>query len=206
MYIPKHFVQSDPAVLLDVMRRHDFATLISTIDGAPFAAHVPLLVSMADGVTTIAGHVARANPHWQAMLSDPAALVIFHGPHTYVSPTLYEDANMVPTWNYIAVHARGNVVIDHSDAGKLAILSALIAHNEPGYQAQFDQMDNERRTAMLGAIVGFTMRVDQLEGKFKLGQHRLTGEKPAMQGTHETGGENQQAIAGWMKRLGYWPA
>lgn len=204
MYVPTHFAQDDPALLLEVMQRYAFATLISIIDGAPFASHVPVLAHEIDGVLQIDGHVARANVHWQALQSDPQALVIFHGPHTYFSPTLYEGKNFVPTWNYIAVHASGLTRIEHSDEIKLAMLKSLIAANEPSYQAQFDRLDDAYRNGNLNAIVAFRLTVSKLEGKFKLGQHRLAVTKPEAQVLHELGNDNQRDIAAWMKQLGYW--
>ncbi len=204
MYVPKHFAQDDPALLLEVMQRYAFATLISTVDGAPFASHIPVLPREIEGVLQIEGHVARANPHWEALQSDPRALVIFHGPHTYFSPTLYDGKNFVPTWNYIAVHASGQIRIEHSDEAKLAMLKALIASNEPGYQAQFDELDEAYRNGNLNAIVAFRLIVTKLEGKFKLGQHRLAVTKPEAQTLYETGDDNQRDIAAWMKQLGYW--
>ncbi len=204
MYIPRHFSQDDPAILLEVMQRHNFATLVSTHDGGPFATHLPVLARLDDGVIRIAGHFARANPHWKALETDPHALAIFHGPHTYISPTLYQSKNRVPTWNYIAVHATGCVTVDHTADAKIGMLSNLIAHHEPAYQDQFDGIDSSLRDGLLNAIVAFELVVEKLEGKFKLGQHRLAEDKPEMQAWHEQGGENEQAIAVWMKRLGYW--
>ncbi len=86
----------------------------------------------------------------------------------------------------------------------MGTLSKLIAHHEPAYQAQFKTLDTGLRDGLLNGIVAFDIAVDKLEGKFKLGQHRLAEDKPEMQSVHEQGGENEQAIAEWMKRLGYW--
>ncbi len=205
MYLPKHFEQNDPALLLEVMRQYTFATLVSLVDGAQFATHVPVVASEVDGIIEINGHVARANAHWRGMQSSPEVLMIFHGPHAYISPTHYTQQNRVPTWNYIAVHASGTATVHETDAAKLAILAESIGHHEPAYRAQFDALDAQFRAAMLHAIVGFTIQVEQLQGKFKLGQHRLADDKPELQAWHEAGGENEQAIASWMQRLGYWP-
>ena len=208
MYLPAHFEQSDPDILLEVMQRHNFATMVSLVDGELFATHVPVLVrpvaGAADGTQEIVGHMARANAHWRALQTSPAALVIFQGPHTYISPTLFSQANRVPTWNYIVVHANGSAVVDESDVGKVALLEALIAHHEAAYQPRFEALDPGMREGLLGAIVGFTIRIERLQGKFKIGQHRLAGDRPEMQAWHEAGGENERALAGWMKRLGYW--
>lgn len=206
MYVPKHFEQNDPAVLLEVMRAHNFATLVSNLDGKPFATHVPVVMRELDGVITVAGHLARANPQWQALESSAATLMIFQGPHTYISPALYAKSNMVPTWNYIAIHASGKAVIDHTVKGKMALLTESIAHHEPAYRPQFDAMEPGLLTSMMNAIVGFTIEVEQLQGKFKLGQHRLAEARPEMQAWHAAGGENERALAEWMKRLGYWAA
>lgn len=204
MYIPKYFSQDDPAVLLEVMQRYDFATLITTLDGAPSATHVPVLARRTDGVLHISGHLARANPHWQTLQDGATALVIFNGPHTYISPTLYQPTAMVPTWNYIAVHASGKPTVDHSAHAKLALLRAQVAHHEPSWQASFDEFETCFLDSMLNAIVAFDITVSKVEGKFKLGQHRLAQNRPEMQQSHETGDDDRRDIADWMKRLGYW--
>jgi transcriptional regulator len=204
MYIPPHFSKDDPAVLLEVMQQYSFATLVSNHDGAPFATHLPVSSRVESGVVRIGAHVARANPHWKALETDPQALVIFHGPHTYISPTLYKSKDRVPTWNYIAVHARGRAAVDHSASAKLRILSTLIAEHEPAYRAQFEAITPDLRDGLINAIVAIDITVESLEGKFKLGQHRLADDTPQMQTRHEQGGENERAIAAWMKRLGHW--
>lgn len=204
MYNPAHFAQDDPDLLLEVMRQYSFASLISNRDGLPFASHLPLSVYKDGANLRIDGHFARANPHWSALEADPRAMVIFQGPHSYVSPTLYQSNNRVPTWNYIAVHAVGKVALDHSAAGKTKMLRALITQNEPAYLAQFETLEQKYLDGMLNAIIGFSIVVESVEGKFKLGQHRLADDKPELRQQHEEGGENQRQIAQWMQRLGYW--
>lgn len=206
MYIPSHSTQDDPAILLEVMQRHNFATIISNVNGVPFATHLPMLIRRDGDTFHIEGHFARANPHWQALESDPKALVVFQGPHTYISPALLNNANRVPTWNYIAVHATGSVTIDHTPEAKLRMLSKLIAQHEPGYQAQFGAMNPELSGRLVHAIVAFEMKVGKLEGKFKLDQHRLADNSPELWSSLAQGGENERGLAEWMKRLGYWPA
>jgi transcriptional regulator len=204
MYVPAHFAQEDPALLLEVMQQESFATLVSVVDGAPFATHLPVLARTEGETTYIEGHFARANPHWKGLEKDPVALVIFQGPHAYISPTLYTSSERVPTWNYVAVHATGRITLEHGRDAKLGMLSRLVAHHEPSYQAQFDAIGGGMVDGLLQAIVAFDIKVDRLEGKFKLGQHRLAGDKPEMRSWLEQGGEDQRALAGWMKRLGYW--
>ncbi|MGZ5780847.1 MAG: FMN-binding negative transcriptional regulator, partial [Burkholderiaceae bacterium] len=184
----------------------NFAMLVSNVDGAPYATHLPMFIQRDGDTFHIEGHFARANPHWQALEADPKALVVFQGPHTYISPGLLNNPKRVPTWNYIAVHASGLVKIDHATEAKLSMLSKLIAQHEPGYQAQFDAMDAEFSSRLVNAIVAFEMKVEKLEGKFKLDQHRLADNSPELWSLLEQGGENERGLAEWMKRLGYWPA
>lgn len=204
MYVPAHFAHDDRADLFSVMRQNNFATIVSNLEGAPFATHAPLLVRENEaGDVIIEGHVAAANPHALA-LGGATVLVVFHGPHAYISPTSYRSANRVPTWNYIAVHASGRARTINDAAGKMAILSHLIEFHEPGFAPRLAEFDPGFRDSLVAAIVGFEIEVDKLEGKFKLGQNRLSDNLPALQAAHEAGGENQRALAAWMKKLGYW--
>src|SRR5262245_33499351 len=117
MYIPPAFLESDLPTLHEFIERHSFGLLISQHDGgAPFASHLPILLNRASGACgTLAGHVARANPHWRQWVGQQV-LAVFSGPHAYISPTWYDAEQVVPTWNYVAVHAYGRVrlVEDHS--------------------------------------------------------------------------------------------
>lgn len=204
MYVPKHFAHDELADLLTVMRRYAFATVFASVDGEPFATHAPVRVdASAKGVVRIEGHVAAMNPHARA-LDGARVLVTFHGPHTYISPTLYRSPGRVPTWNYIAVHARGTARTIDDPPAKHALLTRLIDEHEPDFNATFAQFDPRHRDALLSAITGFEIVVDKLDGKFKLGQNRLADNVPEMQGVHETGDADRQAIAQWMKQLGYW--
>src|ERR1700686_3117150 len=105
MYIPSFNHVNDRAILLEAMRTWPFAILFGGgEDGSPFATHLPLVVHDEGEHGVIEGHFARANPHWKA-LAGRETLVVFSGPHSYVSPMLYAEPLSVPTWNYIAVHA-----------------------------------------------------------------------------------------------------
>src|SRR4051812_30548956 len=107
MYQPPLFRNSDPALLLPLMQRHPFATLVGVLDGAPEVAHLPLLAK--DRPLRIEGHVARPNPMVRLVEAGARLTAIFHGPHAYVSPRFYRTAPNVPTWNYAVVHASGPV-------------------------------------------------------------------------------------------------
>src|SRR3954469_15609634 len=111
MYIPAAFAERDLTKLHDFIEQHSFGLLVSQVDGLPFASHLPFLLDRTAGPHgTLIGHMARANPQWRT-LAGQMALVVFSGPHAYVSPTWYEAANTVPTWNYAAVHATGRAEV-----------------------------------------------------------------------------------------------
>ncbi len=205
MYVPKHFAENDRERLLTVMREHSFATIVSTVDGEPFATHAPVRIEI-DGPDRlrIEGHLAKANPQSRGFDDGVRTLVVFTGPHTYISPTLYRSAGRVPTWNYIAVHALGSARSIHDRDAKRGILERLVADHEPSFATAFAAFEDRQRDGLLDAIVGFDCIVDRLEGKFKLGQHRLADDLPEMQAVHESGDEDRRSIARWMKTLGYW--
>lgn len=181
MYLPAHFREDDPAALRALMDAHPLATLVSVIDGAPFVSHVPLIAEEREGGgLVLRGHVARANPHHRAWEGGAEALAIFHGPGAYISPTLYDNEESVPTWNYTVVHARGVPLPlrAEEDAERLhALMKALIARFEPSYAAQWDRLSEKYRAGMLRGIVGFEMPVAHLAGKFKGSQNRSTAER-----------------------------
>ncbi|HMQ32011.1 MAG TPA: FMN-binding negative transcriptional regulator [Chloroflexaceae bacterium] len=174
MYIPRAFRQEDVAELVAFMRAHSFITLVSILDGAPFASHVPVVVRQDGDGVTLHGHLARANPHWHAF-DTGESLAIFTGPHAYVSPSHYEQRESVPTWNYIAVHAAGPVRALHAADDRAALereIAALIEATEGAYQRQWDSLPERYREGMLKGVVGFTLSVARLEGKAKLSQNR----------------------------------
>src|SRR5215471_2579281 len=112
MYIPAAFRETRLEVLHALIREHSFATLISEVNGQLFATHMPFLLDSTRGANgTLRGHMARANPHWQSFSEGQAALVIFQGPHAYISPSWYLSEPAVPTWNYSAVHAYGTPML-----------------------------------------------------------------------------------------------
>ena len=172
MYIPEYHRPKDDAVAVEFMKANPFAIVVSAAGAAPFATHIPVLVSEAGGRITLRGHIARANSHWNRLEHEPQTLVIFHGPHAYVSPRWYESRNGVPTWNYAAVHASGQARV-FSDPERLTeVLLETISAFDPGYLEQWRGLSEDLRTKMLSQIVGVTIAVEKLEAKFKLSQNR----------------------------------
>ncbi len=154
------------------MRANPFAILISSTEAGPYATHLPLFIQIEGERVLLRGHVAKANPHWRYLEEQARCLTIFHGPHSYISPSNYTARESVPTWNYAAVHAEGNARIFSTPADLHAMLDALIATFEPAYRQQWEGLSPAFQENMLRQIVGFEIEATKIEGKFKLSQNR----------------------------------
>ena len=210
MYTPKFNHVDDRSLLIEGMRSWSFAILFGpSLGGTPNATHLPLVIHDEGEFGVLEGHFAFANPHWKA-LADREVLVVFSGPHSYVSPTLYESPKSVPTWNYIAIHATGILEIQEEtpeDAAgihlrKEALLKNLIRVSEPAYEAQWDAQPIAYRISMTAGIVGFRIPITKLEGKFKMSQNRPLVDRRNIQKTQAQGSADERALADWMVRLG----
>src|SRR6266849_4691887 len=177
VYIPEFNRVEDRAVALAFMRANPFALLISATDDGPFATHLPILAREVDGQLQLRGHVAKANPHWKSITQDQESLVIFHGPHAYISPSLYETRETVPTWNYAAVHIYGRGAFFTDEDRLLQLLQEMIAHFDSSYAAQWPSLSEQYRGRMLQHIVGFEINATRVETKFKLSQNRPKAEQ-----------------------------
>jgi transcriptional regulator len=164
MYTPAHFDIQDRAELVAFMRRYNFATIVSAPEGNLTGAHAPLVVRESGGEITLVGHLSKAG--LPACFSD--VLVIFNGPHAYVSPSLYESTLSVPTWNYTAVHAYGTARPVDAEAALMELVNAM----EPAYRKQWGELPEEFRAKMIGGVTAFEIPVKRLEGKYKLSQNR----------------------------------
>ncbi len=202
MYLPPQFNAKDKAHAHRVMREHPLASLISQDDeGLAHASHLPLHLTVREGHEVLLGHCARSNPHWRYLLARPQALVTFTGPQAYLSPQVYPDLTRVPTWNYLAVHARVQATLVEDPQTKDALLKRLIADHEPAYAAQWRSLDAGYQTKMLDGIVAFELRVTELQCKLKLNQHRPESHA-ALYAMYSQGSSQEQALATWMVRLG----
>jgi transcriptional regulator len=175
MYVPKVFEVTDRDTLHSFIEAHSFATLVTTIDGTPFATRLPMIFdrdASANGM--LIGHVARANPQWRSFDGKAQALAMFDGPHAYISPNWYVSSPAVPTWNYATVHAYGAPRVIEDPHRVEAIVDRLVAIYEAGMPQPWSArtLPPEFKANLLKAIVGFEMVIDRLEGKFKFGQNR----------------------------------
>ena len=177
MYIPEHFRVHEHSTALDFMRANPFTILVSSTDDGPFATHLPIAIREAGDQLILRGHVAKANPHWKYLEQQSHSLVIFHGPHAYVSPANYSTREVVPTWNYGTVHVYGNARTFSAPDELLGVLHELIPMFEPAYAEQWASLSSAYRERMLTHIVGFEIAVTKIEAKFKLSQNRTKEEQ-----------------------------
>lgn len=179
MYVPSAFKEEDLALLHQQIEGTRLAVLVTHGTGGLLANHVPLLLSPEQGPNgTLHGHLAKANPQWQELANGAEALLIFAGPDAYVSPSFYpskaEHGQVVPTWNFLAIHAYGIPEVFHDAQRLLSLVSALTDKHEAGRAKPWavDDAPKEYIDKMLGAIVGFSVPITRLEGKRKLNQNR----------------------------------
>jgi transcriptional regulator len=196
MYTPKFNQLTGRATLLEAMRAYSFAILF----GAETATHLPLLIKDEGEHGLIEGHFAKANPHWKS-LAGRETLVVFPGPHTYVSPSLYVEELSVPTWNYIAIHAYGTLEILEDDASKQRLVEELVATHEPAYLDRWHRFSDGYKRTMLAGIMGFRIPITRIEGKFKLSQNRAEPERVHVRDAHAAGSDDERELARWMDRL-----
>lgn len=169
----------DTVRLVAFMRANPFATVVSARDHSADVTHLPVLVYQRDGGVVLAAHMARANPQARALAAGQELLVVFQGPHAYISPAWYEERLSVPTWDYIAVHARGAVrLLDSTDA--LHHVAELVSAHDPAEFERMRTLPREWLEQMAGGVVAFEVDVSSLEGRFKLSQNRTVTEQAAV--------------------------
>jgi len=174
MYIPKYSEIQDPLILYDFMERNNFATLITNEKTGLFANHLPLLLEKVnDTEVFLLGHLARANPHYRSFKEGKDTLILFHGPHAYITPSLYVEKLNVPTWNYTAVHAhcKPEIIEDPEKIEEILKKSVDFFERDNPKQWKYD-LPEEFRTSLIRAIAGVKFSIQKLEGKFKLSQNR----------------------------------
>jgi transcriptional regulator len=181
MYNPPAFREDRPEVLREIMRAARLALVVSAAPdgGAPEATHLPMVLDATEGPHgTLYGHVAKANPHWKGLAAAGVARAIFPGPEAYVSPSLYaskpEHGRVVPTWNYVAVHAIGPVEVIEDSARLHALVSRLTDRHEAARAEPWAVTDAPEPfvASQLKGIVGVALRIETLIGKRKLSQNR----------------------------------
>jgi transcriptional regulator len=209
MYVPKIFQEDRVEVLHDLIRTYPFGTLVTMNEEGLQANHVPFHVESApEPFGTLYAHVARANPVWRDFSRNNEALVIFQGPHTYISPSSYltkkETGMVVPTWNYAVVHAHGRLNAIEDVLWLRAFLEELTKTHERGRSEPWNISDApaEYIEKQLNAIVGLKLTITRLVGKWKLSQNRPARDRASViQALLEQGTESSKVMAESMEKL-----
>lgn len=203
MYLPVHFKSTDLDHALRLVAERPLALLVGPDEaGDSFGTHLPLVALPGESLV-LEGHMARANPHWSWLSAQRRVLAVFSGPGAYVSPSHYDSEKNVPTWNYAALHAHGQIELVDAPADKDALLKRLIGRFEPGYAEQWRGLPEDFQHRMLGAIVGLRIQVTRWELKLKLSQNRAASERRRIQSALAGSGDAEAAaVAAWMGCLG----
>ena len=207
MYLPKSFEETRTEVLHDLIRERSFGTLVVLTDRGLNVDHLPFLVDgAANPLGVLRGHVARANPVWRAKLEETDAVAIFQGPQRYITPAWYatkqEAGKVVPTWNYVVVHAHGSLRFVEDREWLRDHVTRLSDHHEAERETPWKVSDapEDFVNNLLERIVGLEMTIRRLEGKWKLGQNRPERDRQGViDGLLGQNEESSVALANLMK-------
>jgi transcriptional regulator len=178
LYIPKPQLVEDRKLLHDFMDEFSFVDLI-TSEPSLRITHIPVVLDRNAGKNgVIYGHISRQNPQTEAILAAAKAVIVFHGPHSYISPTWYSKPEVVPTWNFASVHASGKLKAVTAENAMRDLLTKLIRKfEEPNSPYDLAKLPQSYTSGLIGGILGFELEIELLEGKFKLGQERSEADK-----------------------------
>lgn len=175
MYIPSIYQFDNQEEKIAFMQKYSFATLITNKEGIPIATHLPFVVEKRNDKLILSAHFSLANEQAN-YIEDQVCLVVFSEPHAYISPSLYEKKDNVPTWDYMAVHAYGKAKIFSKEEDKIRLLEAMIAYYEKAYQTQWTTISETYKQGLLNGIVAFEIEVTELQGQKKLSQNKSSAE------------------------------
>ncbi|MEQ1635412.1 MAG: FMN-binding negative transcriptional regulator [Methylococcales bacterium] len=173
MYLPEQYKETNPERISEFIKSHSFGILITSPNGAPFASHLPFLFEPSSGSRgKLLGHMARANPQWQHFAENLELLVVFQGPHAYISPSWYSSPG-VPTWNYTTIHIKGKPLLIENESQLETLVEQLTSIHEANLPTPWKpNLIGERRSKLLNMIVGFEIEITDIQAKFKLSQNR----------------------------------
>jgi transcriptional regulator len=204
MYTPREFNLADEAIIFSFIERYDFATLVTASPGdGILISHIPLILQQTNGRASLAGHLARGNPHWRSFNGITESVAIFRGPHGYVSPGWYKTGPAVPTWNYAVVHVHGRPRTNEIPEMTSTILENLVrkyeSHRPDPWKTE--ELPSDYYERMKSGIVSFEMPIERLEAKFKLGQNRSVQDRQAtVDGLMAEQSPDAEALAAFMRK------
>jgi len=212
MYIPDSY-RGDERNAVELMQRYPLALMMSgSHDGLPFATHLPTVIppdtaeALSAGTAPLAGisifgHLNRSNPHWQALQDGGQALLVFSGPNSYISPTLYDPGPAAPTWNFISVHARGSVrpIVDRDQT--LDVIRRTVTSMETAFGGGWDMTGSlEYFDRIVSGVGAFELKIETVDCMMKLSQEKnLATRQQVIEGLSRQEGSVRD-ICHWMKR------
>ncbi|MHA0858399.1 FMN-binding negative transcriptional regulator [Paenibacillus sp. CMAA1364] len=198
MYIPKHFIVDDEEVLFEFIEKNSFGILFSNHDNVPVATHLPFILDRKNGY--LYGHFARPNTQWIDIMKQEV-LAVFHGPHSYISSSWYETNMSVPTWNYVSIHVYGSIELMEEKEELLKALNDMVnQYEKPSSPYRIDESNHELIGGLMNGIVGFKIKINRLEGKWKLSQnHSKERQERVVKELEKSSKDNDKEIAKLMK-------
>jgi len=204
MYKLSHFTETDQDTVIAFMKENSFAIITAIGETYPVATQVPLFIHInEEGKIFLTGHIMRKTDHHKAFEKNDHVLVLFTGPHTYVSASWYTTPQTASTWNYMTVHVKGKISLLDEAATYKAIKNITEKYEGKETAAAFHKMDDDYIAAMLKAIIAFSIEVESMENVFKLSQNRdEQSKKNIIEALQKRPDENSKMIAAEMiKRL-----
>lgn len=199
MFRPKEFTETNQEALLAFMRSHAFAVMVTGHE--LMGTHLPFIIEVTGEQVKLTSHMALANP--QAKIIDgQQVMVVFSGPHAYISPSLYANKVQVPTWNYVAVHAYGTAKLINGYDAQIAVMERTFATFGTEYIPQWQTLPHQYRDALLQHIQAFEIAIDDLQGQFKLNQNKPQSDRQTIIEALEASGDAYAIeTAAYMRKL-----
>src|SRR6185312_15627282 len=199
MYRHSYYAERDERIVFEFMQKNPFAIVTGILNGLPVATHIPLEIKKENGDLFLMGHIMKETDHYKAFLQNENVLVIFTGPHCYVSASWYVTKNVASTWNYMDVHAKGKIKLTDNEGTKKIIKDLTDRYESLESEAAFHKLPVEYVNRLSTAIVGFHIEVDSLENVFKLSQNKdEVTKKQIIENLRKTNRYFENEIAGEM--------
>lgn len=205
MFIPDHFRNADEGAALAFLARYPFATLVTAgPDGEPLATSLPMIAERREGRICLMSHLARRNPHAAALEEGQIALLVANGPNGYISPQWYQNAENVPTWNYVGLQARGQLrlIADRQDLFDLMRRTTECFEVAAGTRWKMEDAPDNLKDRLIMGVLGFEIVVDQLDFTEKLSQNKRSDHPSILMGLRQTGAPFSQVLADVMQASG----
>ena len=201
MYKFDYYTEKDKQKVIDFMKENAFALITGIGNHYPVATQIPLAVKLIDGKIFLEGHMMRKTDHHLAFEKNNNVLVLFTGPHCYVSASWYTERGIGSTWNYMTVHAKGKISFKDEEGTRNAVKALSDKYEGTVSADSFDNLPAAYIDHMVKAIVGFTIEVEELDNVFKLSQNRdEASQRNIIEHLMKRGDENSKMIAEEMER------